>query len=362
MHQNLAPQTVPCTIRAPSGSWYTVATYQKRGDSWRAIVRKKGYPAQTQTFPTKGMAKTWAERVEREIAERAASGASASDSMTLADLLEWYGREAKALTPWGRSKEADLRRLKSSPLADRVVSELRLADFVRHAEQRRAAGAGPATVLNDIIWLRQVLRTARASLGMNAPLQALDDAAENLRSRRVIAKPKQRTRRLTEAEELTLLAYFKGRDGRAELPMVDLMRFALLTARRQEEITRIKWVDLDTAKGIAWLDDVKHPRKKAGNRRAFRVLAEAWQIIERQPRTADEVFPYNPKSVGAAFTRACQFLGIADLRFHDLRHEATSRLFERGYSIQEVAQFTLHESWTTLKRYTHLRPEQVPER
>ncbi|WP_416359170.1 tyrosine-type recombinase/integrase [Delftia acidovorans] len=68
-------------------------------------------------------------------------------------------------------------------------------------------------------------------------------------------------------------------------------------------------------------------------------------------RGAEFVFPYNNRSVGAAFTRACHVLGIEDLHFHDLRHEATSRLFEKGYSIQEVAQFTLHESWATLKRY-----------
>ena len=74
------------------------------------------------------------------------------------------------------------------------------------------------------------------------------------------------------------------------------------------------------------------------------------------------VFPYNSKSIGANFTRACRLRGLKDLHFHDLRHEATSRLFERGYDIPEVAQFTLHESWTTLKRYTHLRPEQVEER
>jgi hypothetical protein len=49
------------------------------------------------------------------------------------------------------------------------------------------------------------------------------------------------------------------------------------------------------------------------------------------------------------------------LRFHDLRHEATSRLFERGYQIHEVAQFTLHESWNELKRYTNLRPENLRE-
>jgi len=62
-------------------------------------------------------------------------------------------------------------------------------------------------------------------------------------------------------------------------------------------------------------------------------------------------------SVGTAFTRACHLLGIKDLRFHDLRREATSRLFERGYQIHERAPFTLHESWNELKRYTNLRPE-----
>jgi hypothetical protein len=40
---------------------------------------------------------------------------------------------------------------------------------------------------------------------------------------------------------------------------------------------------------------------------------------------------------------------------------ATSRLFERGYEIHEVQQFTLHSSWQQLLRYTHLRPEQIPD-
>lgn len=135
-----------------------------------------------------------------------------------------------------------------------------------------------------------------------------------------------------------------------------------MTARRQEEICRFRWEDVDLEKGVGRLDDVKHPRMKKGNRRSFRILKPALEIIQRQPKVSPVVFPYNSKSVGAAFTRACHVLEISDLHFHDLRHEATSRLFEKGYSIQEVAQFTLHESWATLKRYTHLRPENVPER
>lgn len=85
-------------------------------------------------------------------------------------------------------------------------------------------------------------------------------------------------------------------------------------------------------------------------------------IIQRQDPASDRVFPYDPKTVGAAFTRACRVLQIEDLRFHDLRHEATSRLFEAGYAIVEVQQFTLHDSWGTLSRYTHLRPEDVNTR
>lgn len=343
-----------------------MATYQKRQDAWRAIVRKKGMATKSKSFPTKAMAKEWAERIEREFASRQARGESEAASLTLRQVIEWYSREVGELTPFGRSKRMDLARLLTYDIADETAAALTMQHFVRLVERRRRDGAGPATANNDLIWLRQVLRSARASLGCPVDLQAIDDAAHELRQRRTIAKSKQRVRRVSIEEERKLLVHFAERDARSELPMHRIVRFALISARRQEEITRIKWADLNDKESTVYLDDVKHPRHKTGNRRAFRLLAGGWEIIAEQAVangvTAPEVFPYNSKSIGAAFTRACKLLGIQDLRFHDLRHEATSRLFERGYSIQEVAQFTLHESWATLKRYTHLRPEQVPER
>lgn len=284
--------------------------------------------SESETFDRRQLATEWMRRREAELDQQHARGEPLGKGSTLAELLEWYGREIKELTPWGRTKEADLKRLAGYEIAKKNVLRLTTADYIGHVEDRRRAGAGPA---------------------------------------------KERQRRVTAAEEKTLLDHFAVRDVRAEIPMADIIRLALLTARRQEEITRLKWADLDREKGIAWLDDVKHPRKKVGNRRAFRLLSEAWKIIDRQPvvmvegpdgkQTPDpRVFPYNPKSVGANFTRACRLRSLHDLHFHDLRHEATSRLFERRYDIPEVAQFTLHESWTTLKRYTHLRPEHVEER
>jgi|SRR5665213_1509090 len=91
----------------------------------------------------------------------------------------------------------------------------------------------------------------------------------------------------------------------------------------------------------------------AGQRRA----RSHWQSAT--PKGSGYIFPYDPNSVSAAFTRACQLLGIKHLRFHDLRHEATSRLFERGYQIHEVAQFSMHDSWNELKRYANLTSENL---
>jgi integrase len=337
-----------------------MATIERRGKSWRAIVRRKGEPRLTATFPTKGMAQTWVERTEREIADRRASGDSKADTMTLAALIGWYIGHAGKLSKFGRSKAADLNRLKGYAIADRIASGLRTQDYVRHAEERRRSGAGPATVGNDLVWIRGVLKSARASLGLNASLDALADATAHLRSTRTIAKSKKRERRLRPGEEAALLAYFEGKVS--TVPMADIVRFALATTRRQEEIMRIRWADVDEARGVCRLEDVKHPTMKEGNHREFRILPDALAIIARQPRTSEFVFPYNPKTIGALFTRAVGMLGIKDLRFHDLRHHATSNLFERGYAIHEVAQFTLHDSWATLKRYANLKAESVPER
>nr|WP_233172053.1 site-specific integrase [Dyella sp. ASV21] len=317
---------------------------------------------ESETFGQKSLAKEWMRRREAELDSSRARGELVGTRYTLGQLIDWYRKEVGKTANWGRTKEADLLRMRGYAIAARPAAALSVADYLAHAQLRTEEGAGTATIGNDLIWIGQVLKSARPSLGVSANLQALMDARHELRARRLLTKPRYRDRRLTPAEEDLLLAHFGNRDARAEIPMVDVIRFALASARRQDEITRIKWADLDRAAGVAWLDDVKHPRQKKGNRRCFRLLSDAWAIIDAQPESRDYVFPYNPRSIGSGFTRACRLLGIEDLHFHDLRHEATSRLFERGYSIQEVAQFTLHDSWATLKRYTHLRPEHVQER
>ncbi len=102
--------------------------------------------------------------------------------------------------------------------------------------------------------------------------------------------------------------------------MQAIMEFALNSARREAEICRLKWWDNDARGRTGMVRDAKHPTKKEGNHRRFKYTPEAWAVVQAQPKDSEYIFPYDPNSVSAAFTRACQFLGIKDLRFHDLRH------------------------------------------
>ena len=93
------------------------------------------------------------------------------------------------------------------------------------------------------------------------------------------------------------------------------------------------------------------------------LLAGSFDIVKRQPQNDDLIFPYNPRSVTAGFQRVRNELGIEDLRYHDLRREGASRLFEKGYSIEEVAQVTGHRNLNILWQvYTQLFPHKLHDK
>ncbi|HQR89648.1 MAG TPA: site-specific integrase, partial [Caulobacter sp.] len=144
-----------------------------------------------------------------------------------------------------------------------------------------------------------------------------------------------------------------------------IIKFAIATAMRQDEICQVTWGDLNVRSKMLLIRDRKDPRQKQGNDQRIPLLSvsgyDPMDLIEEQRaiRANDDsrIFPYCGKSVSAAFTRACTALKIEDLHFHDTRHEGTSRLFEAGFSIEQVALVTGHKDWKMLRRYTHLRPE-----
>ena len=337
-----------------------MATFQKRGDKWRAIVRKAGAKPVARTFPTKAAAREWAVQVEHEITtgrfRRPARG-------RLAEVIDQYLADSAGIRPIGRTKRSAIEGLRVG-LGDMPLRALDSQALIRFALGRRRDGAGPVTIGIDLSYLGTILRTARALWGVEADLEALGDARLALRRMGLVDTARERDRRPTESELEGLFAFWRRRPPR-EIPMPDIVKVAVATAMRCEEITQVTWRDCDLDRRLLTIRDRKHPRAKRGNDSTIPLLTanemgfDAAEVIARQQRSAERVFPAKPASISTAFTRACAECGIDDLNFHDLRHEATSRLFEAGYRIEQVALVTGHRDWRQLRRYVQLRPEDM---
>lgn len=346
----------------------TIVKRPKKDGSFSYLVRirivRTGQTdyAESRTFPRKAMAEEWAKRRELELAAPGGVLTAKWKGVTLGDAIERYLHEFADGA--GRSKRATIQQLQRFPVARVKITELSSEQIIDHAQMRRQSGIKPSTINQDITWLGIIMKTAVAAWRMPADLNEFEAAKLLLRSKGLIGRPASRDRRPTPGEIEQIRAYFQRSQKirpSALIPMEDIMDFAIATSRRQEEITRLRWSDLDTRTMTCWVRDAKHPRNKWGNHKKFKLTHEAMAIIQRQPRAQgeDRIFLYNSKSIGTRWRAATAATGVEDLRFHDLRHEATSRLFEAGYEIVEVQQFTLHESWDVLKRYTHLRPENL---
>lgn len=337
--------------KADGSTRYTAVIRIRRG---KTIVYRE-----YKTFAMRTAATSWARHREVTLEQPGALDKVNHGAPPIAELIRWYIDNFEHISKWQRSKQAHLQFLEHHEIGKMNSLTLTSTDLVKHVRARRAEGAGPSTVGNDLIWLGVVLRAAKNVRGLPVQPEIVQVARQACSELRLTGKSRKRARRPTSLELEQLRDYFAHRDRRARIPMQAIMEFALTSARREAEITRLQWRDNDERNRTGMVRGAKHPTKKEGNHRRFKYTAEAWSVVLAQPRKSEFIFPYDPKSVGAAFTRACQVLGIEDLRFHDLRHEATSRLFELGYQIHEVAQFTLHDSWNELKRYANLRPENL---
>jgi integrase len=336
---------------------------QKSG-RWRVQVRRKGQ-AVSETFRRHEDAKTWGADAERQIERGQAVRASRIARLTtFGELIDLHVADMKevARAP-GRSKEATLLMLKRR-LGDLRLDQLTRERLLEFGRERSQEGAGAATVSMDLGFIKTVLVHAAAVHGLHLSAEPVDLARAALRRLGLVGKSRERDRRPTEDELERLFAYF-DRKRQPSVPMTRVIKFAIATAMRQEEIFRVTWTDLDTRSRMLNIRDRKDPRQKRGNDQRIPLLAvsgfDAMALVEEQrsqrSNQSDRIFPFHHKTAGTAFTRACQALRIADLHFHDLRHEGASRLFEAGFRIEHVALVTGHKDWKMLRRYTHIRPE-----
>lgn len=329
-----------------------MATFQKRGNKWRAIVRKKGYKPASKTHNTKAEAQRWAARIEGDVYDRERSGID----MSVTDMIDRYMDELETHKPPGRTKRASLEMIRRY-LGDRRSSKLDAEAIVNFARER-ASYCSPSTVQQDMIYLRGLLHTGKHIWGARFDWSAYDSAATHCKRYGLTGKSVERDRRPSKEELSRLLEHIDG-NNYYRSPMGDIVRFAIESCMRLGEITTIRWQDLDKVKKTIVIKSRKHPSQKAWNDQEVPLLGDAYKLIDKQPKKGELVFPYQVKAIGTAFRRACQSVGIDDLHFHDLRHEGISRLFERGYGVMEVAKVSGHRDINQLRRYVQLKPEEL---
>jgi integrase len=309
---------------------------------------------EARTFDRKQAAAVWLEKRETELAAPGALERLAIFDPPLCDVIDRYVVESKKEI--GRTKAQVLRAIKGYDLANRRCSSITSTEIVAFANQL-VAKVTPATVSNYLSHLSAVFAIARPAWGYPLNQTAMKDAFVVANRLGVTSKSRSRDRRPTLEELDLLMIHFADRQKRrpSSVPMQKVIAFAIFSTRRLEEITRLRHADLDKEGSRILVRDMKNPGEKIGNDVWCDLPAEALQIILSMLSSTDEIFPFTTDAIGMGFTRACQFLGIGDLHFHDLRHDGVSRLFEIGRNIPQVAAVSGHRSWSSLKRYTHLR-------
>ncbi|MDR3494633.1 MAG: site-specific integrase [Ancalomicrobiaceae bacterium] len=311
---------------------------------------------ENKTFDRRPAATAWIKTRERELANLdLAQIVPARREPTLKDAIDRYIKES--VHEHGKTKIQVLNAIRSMDIAERQCSAVTSQALVEFAQELLDGGRAPQTVLNYLSHLSACMAIARPAWGYSLDQRAMADAIAVAKRLGLVTRSRMRNRRPTLDELDRLMQFFGERQTKhpASMPMQAIIAFALFSTRRADEITRITWADYDKDGKRVLVRDMKHPGEKVGNHIWCDLPEQAIAIIDRMPRVADEIFPYNSKTFSSIFPRACHMLAIDDLHFHDLRHEGISRLFEMGLTIPYVASVSGHRSWTNLKRYTHLR-------
>lgn len=315
---------------------------------------------ESQTFTRKQTAQAWIRKREAELDQPGAIERANREGATVKEMIERYVLEMEKARALGKTKLATLKAISESYLGQINDQDLNCQILVEYAVWRMGSEGGgvlPQTAGNDLAHLGAVLSIARPAWGYQVDPHAMGDARKVLRKLGYNMRSRERDRRPTLDELDKLLTHFQGilAYRPSSINMLKMTAFALFSTRRQEEITRIKWADLDEAGNRVLVRDMKNPGQKLGNDVWCHLPPEAMAIIQTMPKAVEEIFPYNAESISASWTRACKFLGIEDLHFHDLRHEGVSRLFEMDWDIPRVASVSGHRDWNSMRRYTHLR-------
>lgn len=336
-----------------------VSTSDKKAVTYKAMIRRKGWPTTCQTFRTKRDAEDWARSVEDEMVRGVYINRAQAERLTIASALDRYLKEVST-TKRATTHSREINNVKPliAALGKYSLAALTPDIVAKYRDKRLADGKSANTVRIELAILSHLytvaLREWRIGLVAN-PVS-------------LIRKPSPgagRDRRLSADEESRIIAAASQHSN----PIFGwIVRLGLLTGMRTRELVTLTRSQIDIRRRIVKLTETKN-----GSVRTVPLSIEATEVFRAaldnpvRPIDTDLVFFGEPGKDGTRrpyifqklWGTMLKDLGIANLHFHDLRHEAVSRLVEAGLEDSKVAAISGHKSMQMLKRYTHLRGEDL---
>jgi integrase len=374
-----------------------MASITRRGAVWQVRVRRKGAPLVVRTFDLRADADAWASEIEREF-RRGNIAALRQDAqrITVSEVLDRYLAGPVSAMRSGKDIRTRLEKARNrfGPL---FLANVRGVDVTAWRDNLIDEGLAAQSVIHHLNAFSAMFTYAEKDLSIDLP------SGNPVAKVRKPQAPKARDRRLRNGEFDALL----HSAGQARsVGLRDVIVLAVETSMRLGELLNLDWSKIDMVKQTAHLSDTKN-----GDSRTVALSSVAIDALRRVPRRLDgKVFGWKAKDSfektwqrcierarqehlhamlrpqlesegldadaelkalttkgGKPSRRTAHLLAalekrdmfLLDLRFHDLRHEATSRLFEKGLGIMEVASMTGHKSLSMLKRYTHVEAERL---
>ena len=199
--------------------------------------------------------------------------------------------------------------------------------------------------VKDMLLISHAIKTAMREWGFKLPNNPIDNV-----NKPPVNKP--RDRKLEEGEEERVLQVCKQSSNHWFFPLVQI---AIETGIRRGELLSLTWDNVHLDKSWVHLHMTKN-----GESRDVPLSPKAKAILVSLPRDiSGKVSPIHFEGLKRLWRRAMIRAELQGLHFHDLRHEATSRFFELGLNVMEVAAITGHKDLKMLQGYTHLRAEDL---
>ncbi|MBU3565074.1 site-specific integrase [Polynucleobacter sp. MWH-HuK1] len=322
-----------------------MASIRFRSNKWQARVSRKGEQSLVKTFQSKEDAERWARSVEVEWDKGTYTNIHQAQKTAFGELIERYLRE---VTPLMRGAKADSIRLKAimrKPIAKENMATLTSHKIAKYRDQRLLE-IKPSTVVRELSYFSSIINHARREWGLNIPNPVLGV--------RRPAQPQGRNRVLTYDEERILLEACTPIANR-NIYTKPFVIIAIETAMRRGEILSLRWENINYQTRTAYLALTKNSES-----RRVPLSTRAIETLQLLPRSIDgRVFPINFAALETNFKRAVIRAKLTDLRIHDLRHTAATRLSEKLPNLLELSAVTGHKSLAMLKRYYHPNAEQL---